>query len=162
MKSNVVNPRPKKGISGFAMEVSPKQEFLDKAIASGAHCDPRNCWQHLEVASILQAWDPNGNHHVRVDAGHVKFNLWGWRYTADTPRTVKRGFMLFDLKRYEEIRIRPYKLRCRRSTKILPYTKERQAQINSARAVRVKEGRDNYTRPPVSLRKRVEGFSSIV
>jgi hypothetical protein len=160
MKSETANPKPKIGAKGFSLLVSPKQEVLNTAISKGAHCDPRSCWHYLEVAAILHAWDPDGNHHVRVDAGHVKFNLWGWRYVADTPRTVKRGLMLFDVERYNEIRIRPYKLRCKRMSKILPYSAERREQIYAARQARIEAGKPDAKYQ--SLRKRVEGFSSIV
>ena len=84
----------------------------------------------------------------------------GWRYVADTPKHVKRSLMLYDAKLYDNIRIREYTLAFRRTTKIIPLTQERKDQINDARRRRIAEGRPD--RKYTSLRKRVEGFSSLV
>jgi hypothetical protein len=116
----------------------------------------------VAINKLMELLEPGARHHVRVDAGHVKLNYRGWRYVADTPRHVKISLMLFDKKRYEEVYIRAYSLQFRRATKIKPYTAKRAAQIDAARDRRIAEGRDYYPPPPVSLRKRVEGFSSIV
>jgi hypothetical protein len=151
---------PKPGATGFAMSVTPCQECLNKAVAEGAFCRPDKCWHKLEIASTLNRWDPTGKHHVRVDAGHIKFNLWGWRYVADSPRHVKRTLLLFDKKRYDEIRIRNYTLRCRRTTRIMPLTDERKEQINQARYKRIAAGKPDRSYP--SMRDRVVGFSGIV
>lgn len=152
--------QPAFGAKTFSMEVTPDRTKLEAAIADGASCDPRRCWHFLEVAAILHRWDPSGRHHVRVDAGHVKINYGGWRYVADTPMHVKRSLMLFDKKMYEEIRIRSYVLTFRRTTKIAPHTRERAAQIDSARKKRIAAGKPDRKYP--SMRARVEGFSSIV
>lgn len=161
MASTVKAP-PRAGIKGFPLDVLPTKDCLDKAIASNGFCSPGKCWHFVAISKLLERLEPGAIHHVRVDAGHVKLNYRGWRYVADTPRHVKRSLMLFDKKRYDEVYIRQYSLRFRRTTKIEPYTKERKAQIDAARERRIAEGRDHYPPPPVSLRKRVEGFSSVV
>ena len=161
--STTVKATPKVGTKGFQLKaVLPTKDCLDEAIASNGFCSPRKCWHFVAINKLMDRLEPGTKHHVRVDAGHIKLNYKGWRYVADTPRHVKRSLMLFDKKRYNEVYVRPYTLHFRRTTKILPYTKERQKQIDAAREKRIVEGRDNYQSPPVSLRKRVEGFSSIV
>jgi len=71
--------------------------------------------------------------------------------------------MLFDLGRYGELYIRQYRLRFRRTTKIIPVTRERLKQIYAAQDKRRSEGREKPYQPPViGLRRRVEGFSGIV
>ena len=156
----VKSPRP--GTKGFQLKVTPSKDCLEEAIGQNGFCNPRKCWHFVAVNKLMEQLEPGAKHHVRVDCGHIKLNYGGWRYIANTPRTVKRSLMLFDAKRYDEVYIREYSLRFERTTKILPYTSKRKKQIDLARERRIAEGRDNYPQPPVSLRKRVEGFSSIV
>lgn len=153
---------PKEGTKGFQLKVLPTRECLNKAIDSDGFCHPKLCWHFVGINVLMDKLEPEAKHHVRVDAGHVKLNYRGWRYVADTPRHVKISLMLFDKKQYDKVYIRQYTLHFRRTTKIEPYTSERKDQINAARARRIAENRDTYPPPPVSLRKRVEGFSSIV
>ncbi len=150
------------GAKVFSLEVMPSREALDKAIGANGFCHPKRCWHRMAIHALMDNLAPRENHHVRVDAGHIKVNLRGWRYVADTPRHVKRSLMLFDLKRYEDVRIRGYKLRFRRTTKIIRTTRERQDQINAAREARIAAGGDEHKRGYPSLHKRVEGFSGIV
>jgi hypothetical protein len=70
--------------------------------------------------------------------------------------------MLFDLRRYDEVYIREYKLRFRRTTKIIPLSQERRDQNNTARKARIEAGGDERKRTYPNLHKRVEGFSGIV
>lgn len=70
--------------------------------------------------------------------------------------------MLFDLKRYEEVRVRSYTLRFRRTTKVISVTRERQDQINAARLKRIAAGGDEKKRKYPNLRARVAGFSGVV
>lgn len=97
-----------------------------------------------------------------MERANIKLNYKGWRYVADTPRHVKRSLLLFDRKRYDEVRIRPYTLRFHRSTKVVAITEERRNEVNAARNARVKAGGDERKRKYPDMRKRVEGFSGIV
>ena len=155
------NKAPKPGATGFALRISPTRKHLDKAIEADGFCDPRNCWHRMAIFHVMNEIDPGENHHIGVDAGHVKIHFQGWRYVADSPRHVKHSLMLFDMKKYGDVHIRAYTLRFRRTTKIVAIPRARQAQINAARKERVAAGildRRNYP----NLRKRVEGFSGIV
>jgi hypothetical protein len=151
---------PKTGAKGFSLSVLPTRDALDKAIADDGFCDPRKCWHRVAIMALIMIWEPNGDPRVRVDAGHIKVNYRGWRYIADTPRHVKRSLMLFDLHRYDEVYIRQYTLRFRRTTKIVPESKERRDRINANRLARAAAGKPD--RKYADLHKRVVGFSSIV
>lgn len=158
MKSNS-SPQP--GTAGFLLPVTPSKEALDDAIAADGKCNPTRCWHKVAISKLMDTLAPGETHHVRVDAGHIKLNFGGWRYVADTPRHVKRSLMLFDAERYSDLRIRSYKLRFRRTTKIVPHTRKRQEQINAARIKRITAGSEE-TQKVYNLRARVEGFSGIV
>lgn len=153
---------PKAGIKGFSLSVLPSRDALDKAINYDGFCDPRKCWHFVAISALMERMEPGEQHHVRVDAGHIKLNYRGWRYVADSPRHVKRSLMLFDLKRYDEVYIREYKLRFRRTTRIVPISRERQDQINALRRERVALGGDERKRKYPNMRKRIEGFSGVV
>ena len=146
---------------GFLLTVTPDKDSLDEAIAANGFCNPTDCWHYVAISKVMEKKAPGERHHVRVDAGHIKLNYKGWRYIADTPRHVKRSLLLFDKGRYNEVRVRPYNLRFKRTTKIVETTDQRKHQINIARLARAAAGRPDKKNYP-SLRKRVEGFSSIV
>lgn len=148
---------PKAGAKIFTLEILPTRECLNEAISYDGFCDPRKCWHFVAINAMMERLEPSAKHHVRVDGGHIKLNYRGWRYIADTPRHVKRSLMLFDLHRYNEVNIRKYSLRFRRTTKIIPVTRERQDQINAARIAAGKPVHRVY-----DLKKRIEGFSGSV
>ncbi len=153
---------PKIGVKGFPLSILPTKEHLDKAISSNGFCDPRKCWHFVAINSLLERIAPGERHMVKLDAGHVKLNYRGWRYIADTPAHVKRSLMLFDLKRYDEVYIREYKLRLRRTTRIIPMTREQKVRINANRKNRVLAGGDERKRRYPNMRERVAGFSGVV
>ncbi len=146
---------------GFSLKVLPSREHLDNALIADGQCNPTDCWHYVAINQLMDLMSPGEKHHVRVDAGHIRLNYRGWRYVADTPRHVKRSLMLFDLGRYNEVHVREYTLRFRRTTKIVPVTKERQESINKARHARIAAGGDERRRV-YNLRERVEGFSGLV
>ncbi len=156
---------PKPAAKGFQLEVLPGKDDLDTAIGQNGFCHPKLCWHKVAIEALMHRLNPGSRHNVRIDGGHVKLNYKGWRYVADTPLHVKRSLMLFDLKRYDEVRVRQYSLRFRRTTKIIPLTEERQEQINAARLKRIANGgqeQSKEARQKYNLRARVEGFSGIV
>lgn len=155
---------PKAGTKGFLLSVLPSRDALDEAITANGFCDPTDCWHYVAISALMEELQPGARHHVRVDAGHVKLIYRGWRYIADTPRHVKHSLMLFDKKRYSEVRVREYNLRFRRTTKIQIVSERRRDEINTARKARIAAGGDEQRRYKgrPSLRKRIEGFSGIV
>lgn len=152
----------KVGAKGFTLAVLPNKDQLDEAISQNGRCSPTECWHYVAIAKLMEEMAPGERHHVRVDAGHVKLNYRGWRYIADTPRHVKRSLMLFDKGRYDEVYVREYQLRFRRTTKIKAANTKRKAQINAARRARIAAGSDEPRRNYQNLRARIEGFSGIV
>jgi hypothetical protein len=137
-------------------------EHLNEAVAANGKCDPRNCWHFVAISKRMEELAPGERHMVKVDAGHIKTNYRGYHYIADCPTHVKRSLMLFDAERYEDVRIRQYKLRFRRLAKIKVYTAAEKKRINTNRNARIAAGGDERKRGYPSLRKRVEGFSSVV
>lgn len=156
----ISNKAPKAGAKGFLLNVMPSRDALDEALSMNGQCSPTDCWHYVAINWVLDEIDPGGKHNVKVDAGHVRCNYKGYKYLADTPRHVKRSLMLFDAGRYDEVRVRGYSLRFRRVAKIQTLTADRRAAIAKAQARRRAEGRRSMN--DMTLRKRVEGFSSIV
>ena len=150
----------KAGTKTFVLEILPDREDLEEAIAANGQCDPKNCWHRVAITKKMQDFGVDTNYHVRIDAGHIKLNYKGYRYVADTPLHVKRSLMLFDDDKYDLVRIRKYRLKFRRTTKIVETTPERREQINDNRRRREREGRPDRT--DYNLRARVAGFSGIV
>lgn len=153
---------PRKATKGFRLEVMPNDEDLQDAIAANGQCSPTECWHFMAINKLLERLAPGERHMVKVDAGHVKCNLRGWQYIADTPRHVKRSLMLFDQGRYDKVYVRQYRLSFRRLRQVEKMTAERKAQINRNRAARIANGGDERRRKYPNLRARVEGFSGIV
>jgi hypothetical protein len=161
MKAKALKDAPASGAKGFPLSILPSREDLQSAIAQNGKCDPQRCWHKVAITGVLHKMGED-NPRVAVDAGHVRFKFKGWRYRCDTPRHVKRSLMLFDRGYYDQVYVRPYKLRAHRTTKVVPISAERQEQINKARDRRIKGGGNEHKRNYPSLRKRVEGFSSVV
>ena len=144
------------------LDVECTVDDLNAAIRLDGRCTPDRCQHKVAISRALFAIDSDGTHHVRIDGGHVKFNFRGYRYVADTPRAVKRSLMLFDKGEYSSLHPMKYKLRAHRTTKIIPNTKERKAQINAARKARIAAGGDEHHRKYSNLKARIAGFSGAV
>jgi hypothetical protein len=147
----------------LVLSVTTTHDDLNAAIKLNGKCTPDRCMHKVAIARTLFALDPDGGgtHKVRIDGGHIKFNLHGYRYKADTPRAVKRSLMFFDAEKYDVLHTQTYKVVARKTTKIIPISPERQAQINEARRKRIAKGSDEPHRS-YNLRKRIEGFSGSV
>ena len=152
---------PAAGTKGFVLSVNPDKQALEAAIEQNGFCEPRKCWHFIAVSALMERMTPGENHGVRIDGAHVKLRYRGWRYIADMPLHVKRTILYFDRGMYDRVHARPYKLRFRRTTKIIAIPRARQDQINAARKSRAAAGKPDRTDYP-SLRKRVEGLSGIV
>jgi hypothetical protein len=91
---------------------------------------------------------------VKVDGANIKFNYGGYRWKAPTPLAAKNAMIKFD--REERARIKPhrYVVHAVRGSKIVPFTRERQDQINEARQRRIAEGRadKDYGKRTVHMR----------
>jgi hypothetical protein len=142
-------------------------------IETGKCGEPGKCMEKVAIERGLREIDPSGgDHHVRIDAGIIKFNYKGYRWMAITPKKPKRALLLFDEeteprklaeKRGEKFvsRVRPHswKLFATRGSKILPFTDERRQQVNDARRARIAAGIPDKT--SYDLHKRVLGLASV-
>ena len=161
------------GVKSIELEVFPSKDCLYEAVANNGKCEPRKCWHYVAINMLMDRFEPNTQHYVRVDGGHVKLVYRGWRYIANTPQHVKRSLMLFDAKRYEEVYVKEYRLCFQRTTKVAVLSKERKAQLLDAQRARRRlqrkmilaesiPGGKRKHKAPKTLRQRVEGFSGIV
>jgi len=153
--------RPAAGAKKFSFAVSPDRKALEAAIEQNGFCEPKKCWHFVAISALIEQMESGVNHHVRVDGAHIKLNYRGWRYVADVPLHVKRTILYFDKGMYDRVHARSYKLRFRRTTKIIPISRERQDQVNAARKEREAAGKPDRKDYP-SMRRRVEGLSGIV
>jgi len=128
------------------------------------------CMVRVAVERKLRLLDPSmPNHHSRVDAGHIRFNYKGHRWSADTHRSAKVGLITFDIedraKRKAKRAGTPFKSKvtpftfpvvATRGAKLVKATRERKDQINAARDRRQAAGQKpkHYT-----LHQRVAGFA---
>lgn len=94
--------------------------------------------------------------HVKVDAGHIKFNHGGHHWESPTPKIAKASLIKFDRKK--PVEPHSYVLTAIRGNKIAPMTVERKKQINLARAKRAAEGRPDRGYSDITIRKRIVGF----
>lgn len=118
------------------------------------------CMEKVAVARTLMKQyrgTSDAELRVRVDAGHIKFNLRGFRWAADTPKVAKNALIRFDLKK--PVKPHGYVLTARRGTKIIPPSRERQDQVNAARRARIKAGTPDKVYGRKTLRKRVMGYA---
>jgi len=145
--------RSRRTIETLEFEVDTRQEHIDEGKCRLAH----RCMEKLAIASALMVLFPEEtNHHVRIDAGHIKFNVDGWRWIANTPKIASRALIDFDHKR--PVKPHRYRVSAQRTTKIKPNPHERQDQINAARRRRIAAGVPDKNYTAQSLRKRIIGF----
>jgi hypothetical protein len=131
------------------------------------------CMHKVAIERALRKLDPEGgDHKVRVDRGCIKFNFQGHRYLAHLPRNAKLSLIQFDKERkararaeregvkfVSAVKSHSYRVEAVKGTKVLPFTRERQEQINAARRARVAAGLPDKTK--YDLRHRVEGLGTV-
>jgi hypothetical protein len=155
----------KKQVLTTTFPVHVQQSDID----AGECLKPSSCMVQVSLERTLRMAHPRTNHHSRVDAGHIKFNLEGYRYVADTPRKPKAALIAFDredaARKAARKKGEPFKskvepfmftITARRGAKIKATTPERQERINEARRKRRAAGQKQkqYT-----LRDRIVGFA---
>ena len=136
--------------------------------------DVNKCMERVAIARALRAEFKVEPHEsrVKIDAGHVTFNLKGFRWEAKTPRIQAKSLIKFDdilsrarrkkLPKDEQKRLvtdavkeHDWKFKAIKGTKIQSISRERQDRINKLRRERYVPG--EYAKP-MTLRKRVIGF----
>lgn len=138
-------------------------------IDGGISCDANRCMGKVAMARELDRQFPEKGkgHKVRVDAGHIKANINGYRWLADTPRILAKNLKIYDKEKRRRAAGLPctvepfeYNAMFRRQTKIKPsrpVSAARRRQIVAARKAREAAtgipDRSRYT-----LRARLVGF----
>jgi hypothetical protein len=118
------------------------------------------CMQKVAIARTLMnehGAKSDAELRVRVDAGHIRFNLHGYHCLADTPKIAKINLIRFD--RGEPVSPHSYVVHARKIAKIATRSRERQDQINAARRARIRAGRPDKIYDRKTLRKRVVGYA---
>jgi len=153
--------------------VSVTVQVIARDIHEGECGMPGKCMEKIAIERALREIDPKGgDHKVRIDAGIIKFNLGGYRWSVPTPMKPKRALLMFDkeeearkraLERGEvfvsKVKPHSWRLEAIKGSKIMPFTAERRMQVNEARRRRIAAGipdRTNY-----DLHKRVVGLASV-
>ena len=153
--------------------VKLKVEVIQRDIDEGICGSTSKCMEKVSIERALRKKDPRGgDHKVRIDAGIVKFALRGYRWRGITPKVAKRSLIAFDkeakarakaekagVKHISRVKPHSYWLEAERLTKIVPFTKERMAQVNEARNRRAAEGRPDKKR--YDLHTRVTGLGAV-
>ena len=165
-----MSPKIHKGVR--KIEIVKIGVHVSRADIQDGECLLANkCMVRVATGRTLRQLDPTEpNHHTRVDAGHIRFNLGGYHYSADTPKIAKHNLIAFDheakarakAKRLGQpfvSKINPFDftLVAFRGSKVGIITAARQQQINAARRRRVAAG--NEKRKRYTLRHRVVGFA---
>jgi hypothetical protein len=139
------------------------QEDIQSSASDKGFCDPRKCFGKVAITRKLDQEFPQAqSHKVRVDAGHIKANIHGYRWQADTPKMLRAMLINFDDKKKRHL-VKPFDFSVAfvRMSKIDPsktFSAARRAQINEARRQReVDTGKKDLER--YTLRKRIVGFA---
>jgi hypothetical protein len=153
--------------------ISLKVEVIQRDIDEGVCGLVSKCMEKISIERALRKIDPKGgDHKVRIDAGIVKFVLKGYRWRGITPKIAKRSLIQFDneakarakaekagVKHVSRVKPHSYRMEAERLTKIVPFTKERMAQVYAARERRAAEGRPDKKK--YDLHHRVVGLGSV-
>jgi len=118
------------------------------------------CMEKVAIARTLMNQYHGKNDaelRVRVDAGHIRFNLRGQRWVADTPKVARTSLIRFDEKK--PVGPHSYFVSARRVGAIVKRSRERQDQINAARRVRIRAGLPDKVYARNTLRKRIVGYT---
>jgi hypothetical protein len=136
--------------------------------------DCNRCMEKVSIArALLNEHDaPPHATGVKIDAGHIRYRLDGYRWQATTPRIQSKSLIDFDaviqkarrkklpwpeIERLVLARIKEHewKITAVRMSKITPLSRETMDRVNKAR----REAYANGKRPKqYSLNKRVVGF----
>lgn len=126
--------------------------------------------EKVAIERALREMDPRaGDHRTRVDAGHIRFNFFGYKFEADTPRVAKASLIKFDTEEkarrkaeaagiefVSAVKPHSYMVEAVRLYKLKKITPERQEEMNRARQARAAAG---FKPKRYTLHKRVVGFA---
>jgi hypothetical protein len=153
-----------KRIITLKYKVHTSQEDIDNGVCKLTHkCMERIANIRALVEHLgLKDRDEINALHVKVDAGTIRFNYGGYRWEAKTPRTPKNALMIYDdEKRGGKAAVRPhsYTVTAQRTSKVEPFSRERQDQINAARNLRKKAGKPDRVYVGHNIHERIVGYA---
>ena len=154
-QDSVVRTRTSK-IETFKFKVHVTQADIDHGECRVA----TRCMEKVAIARTLMnefRGKSDAEMRVRIDAGHIKFNLRGARWIADTPKIAAFSLKKFD--RREPVEPHSYVVTARKTGIIRKTPRDRQDQINTARRARIRAGMPDKVYQRKTLRKRVVGFA---
>lgn len=148
-----------KNVITMKIEVNTLQRDIDEGVCGLAvKCMEKLALTRGLIEQLGIKPDKVRHIHAKVDAGHMRFNYDGYRWSADTPRTPRNALIKFD----EDKRlVRPHRYSAVfvRGAKIAKMTEERKEQINEARERRALEGRPDKVYKDPTIHKRVVGYA---
>jgi len=145
-----------KKIETFRFRVNVNQSDIDAGECRLAS----QCMEKVAIARTLMnehRGRSDAELRVRVDGGHIRFNLRGCYWKADTPKVAKAALIRFDHK--QPVEPHSYIVEARNVGKIKPIARERQDQVNAARRARIRAGQPDKVYQRLTLRKRIVGFA---
>lgn len=119
------------------------------------------CMEKVAIARTLMTefrGKSDAELRVRIDAGHIKFNLRGARWIADTPKIAKASLIRFDRDK-SSVKPHSFVVIARKTGTIRKIPRDRQDQVNAARRARIRAGQPDKVYTRKTLRKRVVGFT---
>lgn len=135
----------------------------DKDICDGKACDPLHCMHKVAITRAIAKQfnlpeDEYRKLHVKVANTGIRFNLNGYRWSAIMPNRAMNNLILFDDQEKRHL-VKPhsYTITATRGSKVIPFTRERQEQINAARRERARAGRPDKTYTAPTIRQRIVG-----
>jgi hypothetical protein len=140
-------------------------------LLSRKHCsNPTNCRWKVANHRALAALNLGLVTKVWVDAGHIRFTLDGWRYSADTPKAIKGDLIRLDkwLQLSAQKRAttpipfdpNPHTVTAIRGARARTATAEEKKKMADRRRKRVIEGRPDAPRPlKHTFHDRVVGYA---
>lgn len=146
----------KKLVETMKFHVSITQPDIDNGECRLAH----RCMHKVGIARTLNTLLKGEVHHVRVDAGTIRFNHGGYRWEGKTPKIAKANLIKFDNKKTTHL-VKPheYDVEAVRKSRIRKIPSERQEQINQARRERIKSGLPDKAPNRLTLHQRIVGFA---
>ena len=152
-----------------------KVNVLQRHIDEGECGYSNRCMEKLAITSALikhlglnpeRDADEINKLKVKIDSTGIKFNYDGYRYVmAPPPKDARKNLIAFDKAKGDPVklaRIKPhnYTVIAARTSKIEPFTRERQDQINRARQRRIAQGRPDKPAPRNTVHERVVGMAA--
>jgi hypothetical protein len=132
-------------------------------IEIGIPCDPTRCMHRVGITRAatqqLNLTEEEARKlHVTVKNSGITFNYQGHRWRSPTPQKAINSLIQYDNEKTRQL-VRPhnYAITAIKGEKVVPFTRERQDQINAARIARAEAGCPDRVYKKPTLRDRIVG-----